>query len=321
MIIASPAVTHPHVEAFLSSLLFERGRSANTLAAYRRDLVRYTLWLSEHGLIVDDADDDTIARHLASLRSENLAAASLRRAAVTIRSLHRWRTAEGLAGGSVGRDLAVPRVTDAVPKALSEEEVTRVLDTCIGVNAAGYRDRAMLEVLYGTGMRISELVGLQLSSLDLDDGMVRVLGKGSKERLVPLAGFAMRALVDYLGPLGRDRLTPRRWAKRSDAEAVFLNARGGRLSRQGAWLVVKKHAEMAGLGELVHPHVFRHSCATHMIEHGADIRTVQELLGHASLTTTQRYTRVTAERLRSVFMQAHPRARSEASNADRSRDR
>ena len=205
--------------------------------------------------------------------------------------------------------MAVPKVTDAVPKALSEEEITRVLDTCIGVDGVGYRDRAMLEVLYGTGMRISELVGLQLSALDLDDGMARVLGKGSKERLVPLAGFALRALVEYLGPSGRPRLEPRRWAKRGDAEAVFLNARGGRLTRQGAWLVVKRHAEQAGLAEVVHPHVFRHSCATHMIEHGADIRTVQELLGHASLTTTQRYTRVTAERLRAVFMQAHPRAR------------
>lgn len=303
------AVAHPDVEAFLTSLLLERGRSSNTLLAYRRDLVRYTHWLTERGLTVEAADDDTILRHLETLRSSELSVASLRRAAVTIRSLYRWRTSEGIATGSVGRDLSVPRVTDSVPKALSEAEITRVLDTCIGLDGVGYRDRAMLEVLYGTGMRISELVGLQLSALDLDDGMARVLGKGSKERLVPLAGFALRALVEYLGPSGRPRLEPRRWAKRGDAEAVFLNARGGRLTRQGAWLVVKGHAEQAGLAEVVYPHVFRHSCATHMIEHGADIRTVQELLGHASLTTTQRYTRVTAERLRSVFMQAHPRAR------------
>ncbi len=307
--VTAVAVAHPEVETFLTSLLLERGRSSNTLAAYRRDLVRYTDWLAETGLSVEAADDDAILRHLEALRSRELAVASLRRAAVTIRSFHRWRTSEGIAAGSVGRDLSVPKVTDAVPKALSEEDVTRVLDTCIGVDGVGHRDRAMLEVLYGTGMRISELVGLQLSAVDLDDGMARVLGKGSKERLVPLAGFALRALVEYLGPSGRPRLEPRRWARRGDAEAVFLNARGGRLTRQGAWLVVKRHAEQAGLGDVVHPHVFRHSCATHMIEHGADIRTVQELLGHASLTTTQRYTRVTSERLRSVFMQAHPRAK------------
>ena len=305
----APPTAHPDIEAFLTSLLLERGRSSNTLTAYRRDLVRYAGWLKDRGVTIEAANDDTILRHLEALRSGDLAAASLRRAAVTIRSFHRWRTSEGIAVGSVGRDLSVPKVLDAVPKALSEEEVTRVLDTCIGVDGVGYRDRAMLEVLYGTGMRISELVGLQLSAVDLDDGMARVLGKGSKERLVPLAGFALRAMVEYLGPSGRSRLEPRRWAKRGDAEAVFLNARGGRLTRQGAWLVVKRHAQEAGLADSFHPHVFRHSCATHMIEHGADIRTVQELLGHASLTTTQRYTRVTAERLRSVFMQAHPRAR------------
>ena len=309
MVVADAPELHADVEAFLTSLLLERGRAANTLAAYRRDLSRYLAWLTSVDASIEDADDDAILRHLASLRSSGLAAASLRRAAVTIRSFHRWRSVEGLATGPVGRDLAVPKVTDAVPKALTEADVTRVIDTCVGVDGIGYRDRAMLEVLYGTGMRISELVGLQLSAVDLDDGMARVFGKGSKERLVPLAGFALRALVEYLGPAGRPHLEPRRWAKRGDAEAVFLNARGGRLTRQGAWLVVKRHAELAGLADVVHPHVFRHSCATHMIEHGADIRTVQELLGHASLTTTQRYTRVTAERLRSVFLQAHPRAR------------
>jgi integrase/recombinase XerD len=299
---------HPDVEAFLTTLLLERGRSANTLAAYRRDLERYEAWLWEQESSIEAADDDLIVRHLDALAKRELAAASRRRAAMTIRSFHRWRTSEGITGGTVGRDLAMPRVTDAVPKALSEEQIVRVLGACVGVDPTGYRDRAILEVLYGTGMRISELVGLQLSAVDLDDGMARVFGKGSKERLVPLAGYAMRALVEYLGPPGRPRLEPERWARRGDADAVFLNSRGGRLSRQGAWLIVQGYADTAGLGDVVHPHVFRHSCATHMIEHGADIRTVQELLGHASLSTTQRYTRVTTERLRAVFAAAHPRA-------------
>ena len=297
------------VESFLTSLLLERGRSANTLAAYRRDLARYTTWLSERGRDVDDVSNDDIAVHIQWLQGQGLAAASVRRATITIRSFHRWRTAEGFSEGAVGRDLAVPKTTDAVPKALSEVDITAVLDGCIGIDPLGYRDRAILELLYGTGMRISELVNLNLSALDLDDAMARVFGKGAKERLVPLAGFALRSVVEWLGPAGRPKLEPTSWKRRGDSDAVFLNARGARLSRQGAWLIVRRYAERAGLGDVVHPHVFRHSCATHMIEHGADIRTVQELLGHASLSTTQRYTRVTTERLRSVFESAHPRAK------------
>lgn len=296
-------------DAFLTYLLLERGRSRNTLAAYGSDLRRYGEWLRVHAIGLGEVDDDAILRHLEWLRAGGYSAASVRRAIMTVRSFHRWRSSEGLDAGTTGRDLVAPRTTDAVPKALSESEITMILDACVGVDAIGYRDRAMLELLYGTGMRISELVGLNLSAVDLDDGMARVFGKGSKERLVPVAGFAMRALVDWIGPSGRSRLAPKAWAKRHDAEAVFLNARGGRLSRQGAWLVVKRYADAVGLGEKVHPHVFRHSCATHMIEHGADIRTVQELLGHASLSTTQRYTRVTTDRLRSVFEAAHPRAK------------
>ncbi len=297
------------VESFLTALLLERGRSANTLAAYRRDLHRYEAWLREESKRVGDADDDTIARHVQSLQQRGLATASVRRATITIRSFYRWRTAEGITTSSVGRDVRAPKTTDAVPKALSEEDIVSMLDACVSMDPAGYRDRAILELLYGTGMRISELVQLNLSALDLDDGMARVFGKGAKERLVPVAGFAMRSVVEWMGPHGRPRMTPKRWRTRTDADAVFLNMRGGRLTRQGAWLIVKKYADRVGLGDVVHPHVFRHSCATHMIEHGADIRTVQELLGHASLTTTQRYTRVTPDRLRAVFAAAHPRAK------------
>lgn len=296
-------------EAFLTSLLLERGRSVNTLAAYRRDLVRYESWLAQSHRCIRDADDDAIARHLSALQVQGLAPSSVRRAAITIRSFHRWLSAEGMADGSVGRDVSVPKIADAIPKALLEEDIARVLDACVGVDAAGYRDRAMLELLYGTGIRISELVNLDLSAVDLDDGMARVFGKGAKERLVPVAGYALRSLVEYLGQQGRPKLEPPKWGRRGDADAVFLNQRGGRLTRQGAWLIVRSYADRAGLGDVVHPHVFRHSCATHMIEHGADIRTVQELLGHASLTTTQRYTRVTPDHLRAVFAAAHPRAK------------
>jgi integrase/recombinase XerD len=205
-------------------------------------------------------------------------------------------------------DLAPARVPLRLPKALTEAQVDRIL-AVPGATPAGRRDRALLEVLYGTGARISEAVGLDLGDLAPGEGLVRLYGKGDKERLVPLGRFAARALAEWLSSEGRDRLAPRRWRRRSDAEAVFLNARGGRLTRQGAYAVVRGAAERAGLAAAVGPHVLRHSCATHMLHHGADIRAVQELLGHASVGTTQLYTRVTPEHLRQAYEAAHPRAR------------
>jgi integrase/recombinase XerD len=166
----------------------------------------------------------------------------------------------------------------------------------------------MLELLYGSGLRVSELVGLSLGEVDLDAALVRVLGKGSKERIVPVGAHAVRALVAWLGEGGRPLLEPERWRRRGDAEAVFLGARGGRLTRQGAWDVLRRHGERVGLSGRLSPHVLRHSCATHMLDHGADIRAVQELLGHASISTTQIYTLVSTERLWEAYRSAHPRA-------------
>jgi integrase/recombinase XerD len=206
-------------------------------------------------------------------------------------------------------DIGAPKVPQGLPKALSEEEVLRLLGAVVGDGATARRDRAILELLYGTGMRISELVGLSLDDLALDDGMVRVFGKGSRERIVPLGPYAGDAVLSWLGPSGRGAMTPDRWARRGDSEAIFLNARGGRLSRQGAWGIVRRYGDRVGLGDRLTPHVLRHSCATHMLDHGADIRVVQELLGHASIATTQVYTRVSTERLRSAYEAAHPRAR------------
>jgi integrase/recombinase XerD len=194
-----------------------------------------------------------------------------------------------------------------IPKALTEDEVDALLGAVVGDTARSLRDRAIVETLYATGVRISELVGLDRRDLDLDDGLVRVLGKGSKERIVPVGRSARDALTAYL-TAGRPQLA-RPGAARSDAEAVVLNVRGGRLSRQSCWKIVRTAGERAGLGGRLSPHVLRHSCATHMLERGADIRVVQELLGHASLSTTQVYTKVSPERLRAVYEAAHPRAR------------
>ncbi|MET1048240.1 MAG: tyrosine-type recombinase/integrase, partial [Acidimicrobiales bacterium] len=188
-------------------------------------------------------------------------------------------------------------------------EVESLLDVA-GTDPVARRDRAILEVLYGTGMRIAELVGLSLGDVDLGDALVRVLGKGSKERVIPLGRLARASLVDWLDTGGRPAMAPVRWARRGDEEAVFLNQRGGRLTRQGAWGIVQEHGRRAGLERTLSPHALRHSCATHMLDHGADIRAVQELLGHASISTTQIYTGVSVERLFAVYAAAHPRAKA-----------
>jgi integrase/recombinase XerD len=298
------------VEDFLTWLSAERGRSVNTLKAYRRDLTAYHRWLVERGGSVDGANEDDVVAYIEHLRSLGRAPSTVARALVAVRALHRFLADEGLTDTDPASAIEVPRVPQGLPKALSEEEVERLLAQVVGDEALALRDRAILEVLYGTGLRISELVGLSMSDVDLEGALLRAFGKGSKERVVPLGRMARAALVSWLGPGGRQAVAPERWARRGDAEAVFLNARGGRLSRQGAWGIVRRYGTRAGLGPRLTPHVLRHSCATHMLDHGADIRAVQELLGHASISTTQVYTLVTTERLREVYESAHPRARA-----------
>jgi integrase/recombinase XerD len=293
-------------EEFLAWLTVERGRAANTLAAYRRDLSAYCRWLGASPRTTTEAD---LERYVAHLRSEGRASSSIARALVAVRTFHRFLVNEGVTANDAGANIESPRVPSGVPKALSQDEVLTLLDAVVGYDPAQFRDRAILELLYGTGMRISELVGLSLTDIDLESRLVRVFGKGSKERIVPIGRHAADAVKAWLSPSGRDSLAPIRWLRRGDSEAMFLNQRGGRLSRQGAWLIVRQYGDRVGLGDRLSPHVLRHSCATHLLERGADIRVVQELLGHASISTTQVYTKVSADRLRSVFESAHPRAR------------
>ncbi|HKA92687.1 MAG TPA: tyrosine recombinase, partial [Acidimicrobiia bacterium] len=233
--------------------------------------------------------------------------ASVARALVAVRSFHRFCLEEGLLAVDPSEEVGAPRVPQGIPKALTEAEVEALLGAVVGDTAGALRDRAILETLYGTGIRISELVGLDRRDLDLD-GLVRVLGKGSKERIVPVGRSARDALGAYLAH-GRPQLVRPRRTTGGDGEAVVLNVRGGRLSRQSCWKIVRAAGERAGLTGRLSPHVLRHSCATHMLERGADIRVVQELLGHASISTTQVYTKVSPERLRAVYEAAHPRAR------------
>ena len=295
-------------EELLSWLAVEKGRSANTLAAYRRDLTAYWEFLLARGVGLDAVTDRVVEDYLAFLRASGKAPASVARALVAVRSLHRFCEDEGMAPGNPAEDVERPRVPAGLPKALSEDEVGLLLGAVAGDDALARRDRAILEVLYGCGVRVSELVGLSLADLDLDASLLRAFGKGAKERVVPVGRLARDALRAWLAPAGRGALVPARWARRGDGEAVFLNARGGRLSRQGAWGVVRHYGDRVGLGDRLTPHVLRHSCATHMLDHGADIRVVQELLGHASISTTQVYTKISTERLRRVYDAAHPRA-------------
>jgi integrase/recombinase XerD len=296
-------------EEFLTWLAVERGRAANTLAAYRRDLRAYESWLACRGVGLGQVAEDDVTAYVAHLRAAGRAPATVARALVTVRSFHRFLVDEGHTDADPTGEVGSPRVPQGLPKALTEEEVASLLGAVVGEDATGRRDRAILELLYGTGMRISELVGLSLGDVSEDDGVARVFGKGAKERVVPLGRYARFAVAEWLTATGRGAMAPARWARRGDAEALFLNARGGRLSRQGAWGIVRRYADKVGLGDRLTPHVLRHSCATHMLDHGADIRVVQELLGHASIATTQVYTRVSTERLKSVYEAAHPRAR------------
>ncbi|MEV4642413.1 site-specific tyrosine recombinase XerD [Actinoplanes sp. NPDC049548] len=295
------------VQTYLDHLTVERGLSRNTLESYRRDLERYLESLTAAGITdlaaVTPAD---VTRHLGELREAALSAASAARAVSAVRGLHRFAAREGLAPQDVSRDVKPPAPPKRLPKALDVDQVTRLLDTVSGDEPLALRDRALLEFLYGTGARISEAVGLDVD--DLDDTVVTLHGKGGRTRLVPLGSYAGAALDAYLV-----RARPGLAAAGKGTPKVFLNARGGALSRQSAWTILHRAAGAAGLPvdgpHAVSPHTLRHSYATHLLDGGADVRVVQELLGHASVTTTQVYTLVTVDRLREVYATAHPRAR------------
>ncbi|MFX1760582.1 site-specific tyrosine recombinase XerD [Rhodococcus sp. As11] len=307
----SPTLTG-QVDAYLAHLTVERGVAANTLASYRRDLLRYMEHLTDvHVGDLADVHEHHISDFAASLRRGDpernrpaLAASSAARALIAVRGLHRFAAAEGQTPVDVARTVKPPAPGRRLPKALTVDQVTAILEAAAPEADAprDLRDRALLELLYSTGARISEAVGLDVDDLDTESRTVLLRGKGGKQRLVPVGRPALGALDAYL-VRGRPTLATGRTA------AVFLNARGGRLSRQSAWKVLQTAAERAGVDVGVSPHTLRHSFATHLLDGGADVRVVQELLGHASVTTTQIYTLVTAGALREVWAQAHPRAR------------
>lgn len=310
---------------YLDHLAVERGLARNTLLAYRRDVSAYLRFLGAAGIEeIDAVGEETVSSYLAALRQPadgkaGQAVSSAARALAAVRGFHRYLAVEGLAAADPSREVHPPRQPKRLPKALSVEDVIALLDAAGGGDEQSdaapegtprsLRDRALLEFLYATGARISEAVGLDVDDFDGTAGSVRLFGKGSKERVVPVGSYA-RAAVDAYLVRGRPTLAGRASAgARRNAAALFLNSRGGRLSRQSAWQTLKDAAARANLAASVSPHTLRHSFATHLLAGGADVRTVQELLGHASVTTTQIYTLVTVDSLREVYVMAHPRAR------------
>jgi integrase/recombinase XerD len=287
------------VEEYLLALDVERGLSPNTLIAYRRDLDQYLDFVKG-----SEPDQAAVEGYLRHLRGLQLASSTVGRKLAAIRGLHRFLVAEGIRSEDPTLLLESPRRADPFPKALSVDEAITLMETPDLATVKGRRDSALLEFLYGTGARVTEAVGLDLSKIDLDDRVVIVTGKGSKQRMVPLGGLAVAAIARWLP----DRMSLLHRAQRGDP--LFLNLRGRRLSRQGMFEVVRANARRAGIPEeKVSPHVLRHSAATHMVEAGADLRSVQELLGHATISTTQIYTRVSPAHLVEVYVQSHPRSR------------
>lgn len=291
---------------YLNHLTVERGLAVNTISSYGRDIRAYLGFLSDRGIFApDDVSRRDVEDFIALKREEHAADSSVNRALSAVKGLHRFMVREGLSTAHPAAAIRVPKAVDRLPDVISVDLAERLLDQPFPATAAGQRDRAVLEVLYGCGLRASELSGLDVGEVYLDEGFLRVMGKGSKERLVPLVGAANRVLGAYLAD-ARPSLSAHARSS-SGSSSVFLNMRGSRLSRQSVHAICERYGRAVGI-EGLHPHTLRHSFATHMLAGGADLRALQEILGHADIATTQIYTHVDRTQLREVYLAAHPRA-------------
>lgn len=305
---AYTGVVKTYVTEYLGYLSVERGASQHTIAAYRRDLDEYVSFILARGVSGADAlTRDDVTAYVGFLWERGLAPSSVERKVAAIKGFHKFLVREGITDNHPTARLPLPKVPERLPDVVSIDDIDRLLSQPFPDGPAGLRDRAMLETLYGCGLRVSELTGLDLTDLDLADGFLRVVGKGGKERVVPVAGMALHALQAYLSH-GRPYLRPKGSLRGLDASAVFLNARGGRISRRGVFGIVRTYGARVELGSL-HPHALRHSFATHLLEGGADLRALQEMLGHADISTTQVYTHVDRRHVREEYLSTHPRAR------------
>ncbi len=298
------------IEEYIYYLRIERGASQNTVSEYTRDFEAYASHLADLGIgDVDDIDANAVVDFEVALSKSGYSPATVKRKMSAVRGLHKFILREEYSKNSPTDALKLPKVPSRLPEVMSIDETVRMLDLLEGDSPTELRDKALLEVLYGCGLRASEACGLDLGSVHLDDGFLVVFGKGSKERLVPISGAAASSLDAYVNGGARASLSMKAKAPRcEDAGAVFLNARGGRLTRQGLFGIVKKAGEAAGI-ECLHPHMLRHSFATHMLEGGADLRVIQQILGHSDISTTQIYTYVDRHHIREEYLSAHPRAK------------
>lgn len=299
-------------EQFLVHIGIERGLAKATVSAYESDLNKYVAWLQTHGITKpDDIAKQDVEDYIAALDADGESARSKARRLASIHEFHRFALAQHAVSADVAASVKARKGASVLPDVLSVDEVSRLLDAAAvggSTDPVVLRDKALLEFMYATGCRVSEAVGTNLDDIDLEEKVVRLMGKGSKQRLVPLGSYARNSVVVYLNA-GRGELERRSTAKVPERRALFLNKRGKRISRQSVWEIVKTAGERAGITKPLHPHTLRHSFATHLIQGGADVRTVQELLGHASVTTTQIYTHVSPEALIETYLTAHPRAR------------
>ena len=292
-------VSKDHIDRFLDALWMERGVSDNTLTAYRSDLQKYALWLDKNKCEMTNAQEGHLRSYLSSMKGRT--AKTMARHLSSLRSLYGYLVREGITKHDPGARIEAPKLGRQLPKFLTEAEVEALLNAPDTGNPLGLRDRAMLEILYATGLRVSELIGLQPGQVNLRQGVVRVLGKGNKERLVPLGEESIEWLNRYLQGARIELL------KGSMSDALFPTRRGTVMSRQAFWYLIKRHAAVAGINKTISPHILRHAFATHLLNHGADLRVVQMLLGHSDISTTQIYTHIAQERIKNLHAVHHPR--------------
>lgn len=291
------------VNEYFNYLLVEKGSSPNTIGAYRRDLKRYDAWLDRQALAdLDAIKQNDIVDFMAELRETGYSPSSTARVLASLKTFHKFLVREQMTANLPTAGLSIPRTQKRLPKILTIDEILKILDSVVRNNPVGYRDAAILELLYASGMRVSELASLDIDDVDFDSQFVRCLGKGSKERRVPIGIPAVKAVKDYA-----EYARPHFQSRRSQS-ALFLNQRGGRLTRQSCWSIINNYAKRAGLDKVIYPHIFRHSFATHMLEAGADLRAIQEMLGHAFISTTQIYTKLSKEDIKAIYYESHPRA-------------
>lgn len=298
------------ISEYIYYLRIERGSSDSTIEGYGRDLNSYLVFLGDRGKkTLEDVSRDDVSAFQAHLSHEGFSATSVKRKMSAVRGFHRFVIKEGISENSPTDGLKFPKIPDKLPDVVTVDEVCDMLDSMPTDTPLKMRDKAIMEVLYGCGLRASEICGLDISRLNLEEGFMIAYGKGSKERLVPISGSAATYLEEYLDHGARAALSMKARAPKQDSlSAVFLNARGGRLTRQGLFGIVKAAGEAAGI-ENLHPHTLRHSFATHMLEGGADLRVIQQLLGHSDISTTQIYTHVNRQHLKEEYLSAHPRSR------------